>query len=63
MNLKQKGEDWKDLILKAIILFAVLGSITLIVAVYMVSKSFSDITNTLNPPATQTTTTATSPAH
>ncbi|HEY9719004.1 MAG TPA: hypothetical protein V6C69_16135 [Trichormus sp.] len=61
MNLKQKADDWKDLLLKAIIFFAVLGSITLIIAVYMVGKSLSDITDTLNQPATQTTTGTTSP--
>jgi hypothetical protein len=61
MNLKQKADDWKDLLLKAIIFFAVLGSITLIIAVYMVGKSLSDITDTLNQPARQTTTSTTSP--
>jgi len=63
MNLQQKGQDWKDLILKAIIFFAVLGSITLIVAVYMVGRSINDITDTLNPPAAQSTTTTGSGSH
>jgi len=57
MGLDQKASDWQDKVLKAIIFFAVVGCIVLLIAVNMIGKTMSDITTPFAPaPATNTAT-------
>jgi hypothetical protein len=58
MSLEQKASDWQSKVIKAIVFFAILGCIILVIAANVVSKTFSDITNSLNPAAETTTSTA-----
>lgn len=56
MSLKEKAQDFGHKMMRAIIFFLVLGIIMMVFAVTMLSKTFSDITSTISPPAPQTTT-------
>jgi hypothetical protein len=44
MALEEKASKWVGFIIKGMAFFAVLGCITLCIAVYFINKSFSDIT-------------------
>ncbi|HEY9775305.1 MAG TPA: hypothetical protein V6C81_16180 [Planktothrix sp.] len=44
MGLEQKASNWIGWLIKGMVFFTVLGCITLLISVYFISKSFSDIT-------------------
>ena len=51
MALSQKGKEWLNKIIKLMALFAVLGCIILLIAVYLVSTSLKQVTDMIAPGA------------
>jgi hypothetical protein len=58
MSLQQKAGYWQSTVIKAIAFFAILGCIILVIAANVVSKTFTDMTNSFNPAPETTTSTA-----
>ena len=62
-ELKTKGEEWRDRILKMILFFAIMGTIVLGVGGYFVSKTLTDAIQQDLPSTPKTTTSPSTSPH